>query len=119
MAPRRSAKEWARLIRELERSGQTPRAFARARGIRPETLTWWRWRLRSEAKRSPGPKSAHVKLVAVRPSASEPDDRSAGADAAPAWELTAPSGHTLRVYDRAGLGVLEAALSAIAGRRRR
>lgn len=119
MAPRRNAKEWARLIRELERSGQTPRAFARARGIRPETLTWWRWRLRSEGKQAAGPKATRVKLVAVTPSASEPDDRSAGADAAPAWELTSPSGHTLRVYDRAGLGVLEAALSALAGTRRR
>lgn len=118
MAPRRSAKEWERLIGELERSGQSAATFARARGIRSETLTWWRWRLRSQKKRRPvRVKAAPVKLVAVEPTAVVADDRKS--DGAPAWELTSPSGHTLRVYDRGGLDVLEAALSAIASPRRR
>lgn len=36
----------------------------------------------------------------------------------PVWELVAPTGHELRVYDPRGLGVLRAALFAMTGRRR-
>ena len=115
---RRTAEEWARLIRELERSGQTPVAFARARGIRPDTLKWWRWQLASRAKKpSSRPSSPRVKLVKVQPAHDiVPRDRNA---ATPVWELVAPTGHELRVYDLRGLGVLRAALFAVAGGRRR
>jgi hypothetical protein len=116
---RRSAKEWARLLDELERSGQTTAAFARARGIRVDTLKWWRWRLQREAKRGAAkPQIARVKLLAVEPArdvvaAPDSDER------APAWELVAPTGHVLRVYDRGGLSVLRVALTAVARARRR
>lgn len=115
---RRSAKEWAQLIRELERSGADATAFARSRGIRPDTLKWWRWRLRSSRKSSSPaqPDSKQIRLLAVEPvQDSAPHDR---AIATPIWELVAPSGHELRVYDRRGLSVLRAALFAVAGRRR-
>ena len=95
-------------------------AFARARGIRPDTLNWWRWRLGrktagkgSQSKRSRAP----VKLVAVQP-AEDPKARDRDAPT-PVWELIAPTGHELRVYDRRGLGVLKAALIAVTGGRRR
>jgi hypothetical protein len=115
---RRSAAEWRQLLRELERSGETPVAFARARGIRPDTLKWWRWRLRRATKAaSSRSRSNPVKLIAVRPAPDlAPRDRSA---ATPVWELVAPSGHELRVYDPRGLTVLRAALVALAGHRRR
>ncbi len=115
---RRSAAEWGVLIDELEKSGKELAAFARARGIRPDTLKWWCWRLRSKAKTTP-PKSKRtprVKLLAVRPHAEPaPPVRD---EAVPVWELVAPTGHALRVYDRAGLRVLKAALSAVSGGRR-
>jgi hypothetical protein len=118
---RRSAGEWADLIREMEASGKSLPAFARAHRIRPDTLKWWRWRLRSEAKTGkskPAPKrSARVKLVAVEPV--HELSREAQQVGVPVWELEAPSGHRLRVYDRAGLRVLKAALSAVSGSRRR
>lgn len=119
MGHRRTAKEWAKLIRELERSGEAPSAFARSRGIRPGTLKWWRWRLRSPSKttalarRQPEP----VRLVAVRPVENEPP-RDECSSATPVWELIAPTGHELRVYDQRGLRTLRAALVVVAGRRR-
>src|SRR5512140_2485865 len=115
---RRSAKEWTQLIRELERSGAAPAAFARARGIRPDTLKWWRWRLRSASKPSSlaQPNSKQVRLIAVEPVQDDaPHDR---ATATPVWELVSPTGHQLRVYDRRGMAVLRAALFAVIGRRR-
>src|SRR5690606_20037082 len=118
MARRRSAAEWGRLIREQERSGQTATAFARARGIRPDTLKWWRWRLGQKPKvKRRTAQAAGVKLVSVQP---VDDSRAVATNApTPVWELVAPTGHELRVYDRAGLGVLKAALIAVTGGRRR
>jgi transposase-like protein len=119
MGQRRSAWEWQRLIRELERSGETVASFAKARGIRPDTLKWWRWRLQSKAKAAPvRRRSAQVKLVAITPEY-ETASRERDVVATPVWELLAPTGHTLRVYDPRGLGVLKAALAAVAGSRHR
>jgi hypothetical protein len=121
MSQRRSAREWQRLIRELERSGESPASFARARGIRPDTLKWWRWRLQSKAKAAPVQRRpTQVKLVEIKPEYDEvAREQSAAAVPPPVWELQAPTGHTLRVYDVRGLGVLKAALAAVAGNRRR
>lgn len=41
-----TAARWARLLAEQQRSGQSVRAFAQARGLNPNTLSWWRWNLR-------------------------------------------------------------------------
>jgi hypothetical protein len=121
MAHRRSAEEWEKLIREFEDSGETAAAFARARGIRPDTLKWWRWRLGREARATKPAASRRaaprVRLLPVQPVHDvAPRDRETPT---PVWELVAPTGYELRVYDRRGLGVLRAALSAVAGYRRR
>lgn len=115
---RRTAAEWSRLLRELERSGQSPSVFARARGIRPGTLKWWRWRLNRETKGALArPREGRVQLIAVHPAPdSAPPDRTT---ATPVWELLAPTGHELRVYDPRGLVVLKTALFAIARGRRK
>jgi hypothetical protein len=116
---RRTADDWARLLRELDRSDLSAEQFARARGIRPDTLKWWRWRLGHSAKGGAKRRgSASVKLLAVKPVA-ESAPRDHRDFAAPVWELVAPSGYELRVYDRSGLAVLKAALFAVAGGRRR
>lgn len=120
---RRSASEWANLIRELERSGKPLREFARGRGIRPDTLKWWCWRLgagkarKAKAHRVKPKRDTRVRLLEVEP-VSERKSQEAQ-PVVPVWELVAPSGHALRVYDRAGLRVLKAALSAVSGTRRR
>lgn len=121
MAQRRSAKEWGRVLRELEASNQTVAAFAKSRGIRVDTLKWWRWRL---GKAKPAlarvrARAPRVKLLAIEPARElAPSDPTPSGT--PVWELLSPTGHALRVFDRDGLGVLKAALSAVArGRRRR
>ena len=121
---RRNAAEWAILIRELEASGKPLPAFARARGIRPDTLKWWCWRLRtkpqaakSKSKAARSNRDARVKLISVAPVRDCPQGE--GAEVTPVWELVAPTGHALRVYDRAGRRVLKAALSSVTGNRRR
>ena len=114
------------MIREFEESGETAASFAGKRGIRKDTLLWWRWRLGR-----PGPGAAkralkatlsdRVRLVAVDP-VSDGSPVSDGAEAspeAPAWEILAPSGYVIRVYQRDGIEVLRAALVAMSRGRRR
>ena len=76
---RRRASEWRRLVGQWQKSGLTARGFADEQGVAPTTLTWWRWRLRSEqrvgqqqrgrTKRAAGrdrsPRDAAVALVRV------------------------------------------------------
>jgi hypothetical protein len=120
---RRSAREWADLVREFERSGETAASFAAKRGIRKDTFVWWRWRL-GRAIRVLNPatekrkRGTRVQLVAVEPVSEGRSAADCGSEAL-AWELVSPSGHILRVYQRDGLDVLRAALAAVARGRRR
>lgn len=119
-ARRRRAKDWARLVGEWERSGQAAGEFAAARGLRPRTLVWWRWRLRRERKAPPKSKAARpgsVQLVRVQVQ----DEGRAEATALGgevAWELVAPSGHLLRVYGRGSEWLCEALAAVMGGGRR-
>ncbi|MBN2823338.1 MAG: hypothetical protein JXR33_09145 [Coriobacteriia bacterium] len=116
-ARRRRAKDWARLVGEWERSGQAAGEFAAARGLRPRTLVWWRWRLRRGRKASNAARRGSVQLVRVQVQ----DDRAAEAstgDGELAWEVVAPTGHVLRVYGREAELVREA-LAALMGVGRR
>ena len=45
MGIRRSRAEWEALIREMEASGQSVARFSARRGLKAETLQWWRWKL--------------------------------------------------------------------------
>lgn len=50
-----AALRWATIIESQERSGQTVRQFARDQGLNPNTLAWWRSRLkRPDAVGQPG-----------------------------------------------------------------
>ena len=117
-ARRRSAQQWGRLVREWERSGQTAERFSARRGLRPSTLVWWRWRLRQAAAGARTPTGKGVELVPVRVVAESGGDPAA-AEGSPAWELEAPSGHVLRVYEPTGVDVLREALAVVARGRRR
>ena len=54
--------EIRRLLAEQERSGQTIGAFARAKGMSPHTLYWWRCELRRRQRRG---KQKRAELVEV------------------------------------------------------
>jgi len=86
---RRSAREWAHLIRAWKRSGRTAKDFAASEGVSAHSLSWWRWRLRS-ARIVSGVRLARVD---VEPEAVVTSD-SAGTSS---WELVTRRG-TLRVY---------------------
>ena len=40
-----TARRWAALIDQADRSGLTRRDFAAKAGVNPNTLSWWRWKL--------------------------------------------------------------------------
>jgi hypothetical protein len=106
---RRSAKEWVRLVRAWRRSEQTAKQFATARGLSAASLSWWSWRL----KRGDAlvPCAPEVEFVPVRVTDDVGGQR--GVEATVAWELTGPSGHVLRVYERMDAGALREALGII------
>src|SRR5512145_2326568 len=116
-APRLSAKEWKGLVREWERSGLTASAFAAKRGVSRDSLVWWRWRLGRDEK-SKATQSTAVQLVPVH---FAPDPALVdGLSAEVAWEIVAPSGHLLRVYERGAMPMLREAINVVArgGRKR-
>ena len=63
---RRDREEWARILGELDRSGEGIEAFCARRGLAASTLRWWRSRLK-DAPRVAGTRrrTAGVRLVAV------------------------------------------------------
>jgi hypothetical protein len=73
MASKRTSAEWAKLVREWKVSGLTAREFSKRKGLNPQTLSWWKWRLGAEvSSRKPAvpkpPKRAAlvpVQVVAV------------------------------------------------------
>jgi len=42
----RTSQIWAQRVADLESSGHSVRAFADAIGVKPSTLSYWRWKLR-------------------------------------------------------------------------
>ena len=66
-----SARErWEPLVRELEASGLSLRAYAQQRDVNPSTLSWWRSVLRRE-ERVPSVPPAFAELTVAEPD-SEP-----------------------------------------------
>jgi transposase len=116
---RRSAAEWKELVTTWERSGQSAARFAIARGIRPGTLSWWRWRLsrgaaargkqggRHKARRGG---EAHPRLVAVEVHANEAG--TPGLEQV-AWELETCRGVVLRVRGDLSMAQLELVLATM------
>ena len=48
--------EWARRVRQWERSGKTAGAFGAEIGVNSKTLAYWRWKLRREAGETKRPR---------------------------------------------------------------
>jgi hypothetical protein len=49
-ARRRSASEWQALVAEAAESGEDVGSFCRRRGLKKQTLQWWRWRLHASVR---------------------------------------------------------------------
>jgi transposase len=104
MGDRKTRAKWAVLVKAWKRSGLTAREFARQRGVKAGTLSWWNWRLGVDecagaSGRGPG-------LVAVKL-----DDKGEGGDSA--WELSTARGDVLRVHDRIERDELAQVLAAL------
>ncbi|MBK8482746.1 MAG: hypothetical protein IPL40_16540 [Proteobacteria bacterium] len=66
MQERRSRAEWSDLCGAYESSGEAARAFARRQGVHPETLCWWRTKLRGEGALG-GAAKGFVEVVSAAP----------------------------------------------------
>lgn len=89
--PHQGRKYWARLVAELERSGQAHREFAAKHGVKVVTLEKWLYRFRAEKRRS-------VPLVPVRVAAPSAPlvQRPSPSPSAERIEIELPSGVRLR-----------------------
>jgi len=56
--------EWAERVKRWEKSGVGGEEFAEGEGIDAKRLTWWRWKLRTEA--AVAPKRVPVRFLPVR-----------------------------------------------------
>ena len=111
-AKSRSAAEWRQIIRAWERSGKRRGEFAAEHGLSESSLSWWRWRLKTNAGAAPTKgRQQPVELVRVEVDS----ERRSGPEAEPgvAWELETARGHVLRVYEgaTAAEGIREALAS--------
>lgn len=75
MRTRRSREQWAAILEELAASGESAEGFCRRRGIRRETLSWWKWNLARTSRSSP---SRGIRLLPVAVSSEAPAPRSRG-----------------------------------------
>lgn len=102
---RRSAAAWSELIREWRKSGASARDFATAHGVKPRSLTWWAWHLRStRAKAERAEKATRLIPVRIVEPATVEARITPSSPRQGGWELTSADGHVLRVH-----GVLDAA----------
>ena len=61
---RRSREEWSEVVAQFERSGLSQKAFAKKKGIKRTTLSWWAWEIRREASESQQPAFVPVQVRA-------------------------------------------------------
>ena len=68
---------WSVIVDDLEASGLTARAFARARGLNVNTLAWWRARIRREPIQRPPttPRFAELTVSEAKPPPRREDTR--------------------------------------------
>lgn len=93
---RRTAKQWALLVKRWRQSGKSAEEFASSRGIKARTLRWWGWRLGREEPSPTPAETSEMSLVEVQLERRE--TRRARAEGDTAWELVTVRGDVLRVY---------------------
>ena len=105
---RRSAAQWAILVRAWERSRGSAAAFAADHGVSPATLTWWRWRLATKGTGTALVPAEPLRLVEVCVASEEASGR-----ANTGWELVTARGHALRVREGIDPRDLQTVLAAL------
>jgi transposase len=90
---RRSAAEWARLVRAWKRSGLSARKFAASASVAASTLTWWQWQLAQRRSAATPALGDEVQLVQVEVAQAAPVS-----EVGVAWELVTERGLALRVH---------------------
>lgn len=104
---RRSAKQWASLVRAWRRSGVPAAAFAASRGLNTATLKWWAWRLSSRAHAADSPR-----LVAVQVTGDAGVSPGVDAPSPFCCEIAVSGGDVVRVFAGAPVEILRAAIEA-------
>ncbi len=66
---------WSRIVDRSHRTPLTLREFAHREGVNPNTLAWWRWRLREEERPTP---RRFAEVVMVEPDRRGGDRRQPG-----------------------------------------
>lgn len=105
--------EWARAVSRYERSGLTAKAFAAREGLKATSLSWWKWKLGSEAMdeaKTPAPSASTATTTFLELRAA-----SSRTASAPFELLLAESGHTLRVPADADLDAMCCIVDALEG----
>jgi hypothetical protein len=70
---------WAKRVERWKDSGLTAKEFAAEMGINPQTLAYWRWRLKAEEAEKPTKKAGRKKHAPVEEPPSAPADCANGA----------------------------------------
>ncbi len=105
----RTAEDWQREIRGWRRSGLTGRDYARKRGLKPTTLSWWAWKLRRDAQ------TRTVETVSLLPV--EVVDDEVPTTTGVAWEVITASGDRMRGDGTVAPELAAALVDALMGRR--
>jgi hypothetical protein len=92
---RESRDTWAKRVERWRESGLTANEFAAETGLKAGTLTYWKWKLKSDG----APKQAERRIRAIRePAASEFVEVAVGAPSiASHYEVVSPTGWRVRV----------------------
>jgi transposase len=118
---RRSAAEWAELVKAWKRSGKSASEFASKHQLEAKTLAWWRWHLgrtkrqdkprakrrRAVRKGKPTPRLATPRLIPVDVQGAQQPDGGV------AWELESARGSLLRVRTAIAPPELEQVLASM------
>lgn len=104
--------EWTKVVARYERSGLSAKAFAAREGISARSLSWWKWKLESDAEAEDaapsGSASTAMSFLELRASHSITTSSS--------FEVVlAASGHVLRVPSGADLEEMSRLVDALEG----
>lgn len=107
---------WRERVASWKKSGQTATEYARQIGVRPQTLAWWGWRIRTQPAK-PGKEPAKPQaagFVEIRVSTSETEEeREAPAEP---LELMLGEGLRLRIPVRFDEGSLRRVVATLGGK---
>jgi hypothetical protein len=108
-----AAAEWARRIEEQEKSGLSIRKFAEQQGLKPGSVSFWKWKLAREGRAARPAAVAPLKFVELTAVAPPPTPPHRGGAM---FEIVLSSGRSIRVpvgFDASELARLIAALEEV------